>query len=68
VAVAHSVLRSVYYLLRDGTEYKDLGADYFDQLDKTRLERQAVRRLEQLGYTVALTPMRPPIAEPVAAT
>jgi transposase len=56
VATAHSVLRIAYYLLRDGAEYADLGADYFEQLDKERIERHHVRRLEQLGYAVTLTP------------
>ena len=46
----------IYHVLRDQRPYTDLGADYFDKLDKTRLERQHVRRLEQLGYTVTLTP------------
>jgi len=61
VALADSVLRIVYYLLRDGIVYTDLGGDYFDKLDKGRLERQAVWRLEQFGYTVTLTtsPARP---------
>lgn len=57
VAVAHSVLVMIYHLLRDHRPYHDLGADYFDQLDKARVERQHVRRLEQLGYTVTLTPV-----------
>ena len=33
------------------------GADYFNQLDAGRVERHHVRRLEQLGYTVTLTPL-----------
>jgi transposase len=56
VAVAHSVLVVIYHMLRDQRPYTDLGADYFDQLDAARLERHHVRRLEQLGYTVTLTP------------
>jgi transposase len=36
--------------------YTDLGADYFDKLDSSRIQRHHVRRLEQLGYTVKLTP------------
>jgi transposase len=42
--------------LRDKKPYTDLGADYFDKLDTARVERHHVRRLEQLGYTVTLTP------------
>lgn len=56
VAVAHSVLRIIYYMLRNRQPYKDLGPNYFDRLDATRVERYHVRRLEQLGFTVALAP------------
>lgn len=56
VAVSHSVLVIIYHLLRTKKPYTDLGADYFAQLDKTRIERHHVHRLEQLGYTVILTP------------
>jgi transposase len=50
------VLVILYHLLRDHRPYSDLGADYFDQLDRQRAERHHVRRLQQLGYTVTLTP------------
>ena len=56
MAVAHSLLVIIYHVLRDKKPYRDLGADYFDSLDKERLTRQALRRLEALGYTVTLTP------------
>jgi hypothetical protein len=42
--------------LRERQPYVDLGADYFDKRDTARLQRQYVRRLEQLGYAVTLTP------------
>jgi transposase len=56
VAVAHSVLVILYHMLREGKPYSDLGPDYFEKLEATRIERYHVRRLEQLGYTVTLTP------------
>jgi transposase len=56
VAVAHSLLVIIYHVLRDKKPYTDLGVDYFDKLDTARIERHHVRRLEQLGYTVTLTP------------
>ena len=56
IAVAHSLLIVIYHVLRDKKPYHDLGADYFDSLDKERLTRQALRRLEALGYAVTLTP------------
>src|SRR5258706_925547 len=56
VAVSHSLLVIIYHVLREKKPYRDLGADYFDKLDTARIERHHVRRLEQLGYTVTLTP------------
>jgi transposase len=56
VAVAHSVLVIIYHVLRTGCPYTDLGPDYFERLDADRIERHHVHRLEQLGYTVTLTP------------
>jgi hypothetical protein len=59
VAVAHSILIVMYHVLRTGQPYADLGADDFDQLDAQRLRGHHVRRLEQLGYVVTLTPAQP---------
>jgi transposase len=56
IAVAHSLLTVIYQLLsHPGTNYKDLGVTYFDQLDPKRLTRHLVKRLEALGYNVTLT-------------
>jgi hypothetical protein len=60
VAVSHSLLVIIYHVLREKKPYTDLGADYFDKLDTARIERHHVRRLEQLGYTVSLTPAHAP--------
>jgi transposase len=56
VAVSHSVLVILYHVLREKKPYQDLGADYFAKLDTSRQERHHIRQLEQLGYTVTLTP------------
>jgi transposase len=56
VAVAHAILRIVYYLLTRQTVYQDLGVSYLDQRDRQAVERRAVQRLESLGYTVSLAP------------
>ena len=53
-AIAHTVLKIIYHLLRHGTEYHDLGADYFDQRDKRYIVRRSVKRLERLGYRVTI--------------
>jgi transposase len=56
VAVGHSILVSVYHLLRDGTDYHDPGGRYFDERDRQAVERRLVRRLEELGHKVTLEP------------
>jgi transposase len=56
LAVAHSLLVSIYYMLRDQVPYQDLGPDHFERLHTHRLERHYVRRLEALGFEVRLTP------------
>lgn len=56
VAVGHTILVIAYHLLQHGTEYDDLGPRYFDEHDRQAVERRLVRRLERLGYAVALTP------------
>jgi hypothetical protein len=55
VAVAASMLTAAYYMLRDGTEYQDLGPHHVDAADKARATKSLVRRLQGLGYTVELT-------------
>jgi transposase len=56
VAVAASMLVAAYHILRDGTDYHDLGGAYFDRRDKRRVAVRLVRRLTQLGYTVDIRP------------
>src|SRR5436189_2654727 len=56
VAVAHSLLVAVYYILRDRVPYRDLGADHFDRLNTQGLTRYHVRRLEELGLQVTIQP------------
>jgi transposase len=57
IAVAHSLLTAIYYVLRDHIDYKDLGQDYFDKLNSKRLVPYLVNRLKNLGYQVILAPL-----------
>ena len=54
VAVGHSILVSVWHMLHDGSAYHELGGQYFDQRARDAVERQCIRRLEQLGNVVTL--------------
>jgi len=54
-----------YCILRDGSSYRELGGNYFDQLHPERKRKRLVRRLERLGLEVVLLP-RPKAATPAS--
>lgn len=56
VAVGHTILVIVYWLLTRPDLYHELGSTYFDERDRTRVQRRLVHRLQALGYSVQLTP------------
>jgi transposase len=54
VAVAHSLLRVIYHVLRKRRAYSDLGAHYFDEKKKEVVVTRLVDRLSHLGFKVNL--------------
>jgi transposase len=46
------MLTAAYYILRRGVPYRELGHGYFDALDRTKLTRRLIRRLQALGVHV----------------
>ncbi len=54
LAVAHTILVTIYHLLSRGTEYQDLGVNYFDERHQQYTIRRAVNRIERLGYKVSV--------------
>lgn len=54
MAVSRTILTTIYYMLRRGTRYQDLGPNYFDERDRQAAVRRTVHRLERLGYRVTL--------------
>ncbi len=55
VALAHRILIIIYHLLKDRQSYRELGPGHADEQALESSKRWALRRLEQLGYTVTLT-------------
>lgn len=55
VAVAHKILVAAYFMIRDETNFLELGEDYFDLLHPERTARRLAKRLEKIGYQVTLT-------------
>ena len=52
VAVAASILTAVYHMLRDGTDYRDLGPAHLSRRDSDRVAARLARRIRELGYEV----------------
>jgi transposase len=52
VAVAASMLTAVYHMLRDGSEFHDLGSQHFAHHDKEQITKRLLRRLRDLGVEV----------------
>jgi transposase len=44
-----------YHILKQGTTYQELGADYFDRRSREGTARYLSRRLQRLGFAVMLT-------------
>jgi len=56
-AVAASILTAAYHMLKQGTFYNELGADFFDRSAKNSHAKRLLARLQNLGYDVQLTPI-----------
>jgi transposase len=52
IATAHQLLVIAFYILRDGTVYREKGGNYFDQLNPERTKRKLMARLERMGFDV----------------
>ena len=57
VAVARSLLVSLYHMLSKQELYEDLGADYFDNRRKEDKVDRLTRQLAKLGFTVHIEPI-----------
>jgi len=59
IAVGHSILKSVYHILKNNCDYKELGAAYL--INRTEAKRKAYLKSEltKLGYDVELKVLPP---------
>jgi transposase len=57
LAVAHSIVVSAFHLLSRNEPYRELGSNDFDEHRREHLVDRLTRRIERLGYQVALEPM-----------
>lgn len=64
IAVAHSILTSIYHMLIKHQPYLDLGPAHLDNLNRERSAQNHVRRLRKLGYNVTIEPIHEPEKHP----
>lgn len=62
MAVAHRMLVIAWHILREGTEYRELGGDHYDRRDRQKAAQRLTQRLERLGFAVTLA--QPPADPP----
>lgn len=66
VAVAASMLRSAYHMLRRRVPYEDLGPAHFDARNRTRTAHRLLKRLKELGIEVLQTRVTEPSPQSVS--
>jgi transposase len=54
VALEHTILVMAYHLIQRNEPYRELGGNYFDNRRPEVTAKRLVKRLEQLGFSVAL--------------
>ena len=57
IAVAHTMLVSIYHMIKKKEPYKELGEKYLENLHKERTLKNLKKRIESLGYAVELNAM-----------
>lgn len=57
IAVAHSIMRSVFHMLSRNEGYRELGGNSFDERRRQFTVDRLTRRIEHLGYRVHLEPV-----------
>lgn len=55
VAVGHSILKSVWHVLKEVRQYKELGAEYVIKKAETKRKAYLKKELEPLGYKVSIS-------------
>ena len=54
LAIAHSILISIYYMMKEDKEYEELGADFYNKFNKEKKANAYMKKLKELGYDVQI--------------
>jgi len=54
VAVAHSMIIAIWYMLKNDEDYNDLGGDYYNRFNPEKKIAMYLRKAEELGWTPSI--------------
>ena len=55
-SLGHKMARTIYCMMLHKQSFKELGADYYDNLYKERTLKHLQKRAASLGYSLSVTP------------
>ena len=50
VAIAHSISIAIYHVLKDNVPFRNLGSEYYSQLNRERKSNTYLKKLKALGW------------------
>ena len=56
LAVAHSMLISIYHMIKDNVEFNELGADFYNQFNTEKKINSYLKKLKELGWDGTIEP------------
>jgi transposase len=54
VAVAGTILRDLYHMLKNDKPYQEMGENFYDRRNRDRTANHLIKRLKSLGYDITL--------------
>ena len=54
VAIAHRIIKALYFIIKEGQRYKELGDQYLSQRSKANKLRKLKREAKELGFNLVL--------------
>lgn len=54
LAVGHTMLIAIYYMIKENKEYEELGADFYNKFNKEKKANAYIKKIKELGYDVQI--------------
>lgn len=54
VAIGHKILIAAYYILQDKVVYKELGAEYLQEIKKEKQIKRHIQLLKEMGVEIEI--------------